>query len=81
MEHPAVKVARVTRFLDSLIQEHGDQLFVGFVFLSLVVLIWIFVRRRKRPVRDFPVVILPLGRAPIREVEPEPPPFEERHEE
>lgn len=77
MEHPVVYVARVTRFLDYLIQEHGDYLFLGFVFLCLPVITWIVVRRRKRPVHDIPVVILPLGNAPRREPDPEPPLFGE----
>lgn len=77
MEHPVVYVARVTKFLDHLIQEHGEYLFVGFVFLCLIIITWIVVRRRKRPVHDVPVVILPLGNAPRREPDPEPPLFEE----
>jgi hypothetical protein len=77
MEHPVVYVARATKFLDSLIQENGDYLFVGFVFLSLLVIVWMLARRRKRPVHEIPVVILPLGNAPRREPDPEPPPFED----
>ena len=77
MEHPVSYVARVTRFLDYLIQEHGDYLFVGLVFLCLLIIAWIVVRRRKGPVHEVPVVILPLGHAPQREPDPEPPPFEE----
>ena len=77
MEHPVSYVARVTKFLDHLIQEHGEYLFVGFVFLCLLIIAWIVVRRRKRPVHEVPVVILPLGNPPRREPDPEPPPFEE----
>ena len=78
MEHPVVYVARVTKFLDRLIQEHGEYLFFGLVILGLVLIAWIFVRRHKHPVHDIPVVILPLGGAPHREAESEPPPFEDR---
>jgi hypothetical protein len=78
MEHPVSYVARVTRFLDQLIQEHGEYLFVGFVFLSVLVITWIVVRRRKRPVHEVPVIILPLGQAPRRERDTEAPPFEEQ---
>ena len=78
MEHPVTHVARASKFLDSLIQEHGDYLFAGFVFLSLLVIVWMFSRRRKHPVHELPVMILPLGHAPKREPEPEPSPFEER---
>ena len=77
MEHPVVYVARVTKFLDQLIQEHGVYLFVGFVFLCLLLIVWMVVRRRKRPVHEVPVVILSLGNAPKREPDPEPPLFEE----
>ena len=77
MDHPVVYVARATKFVDNLIHEHGDYLFVGFVFLSLLVIGWILARRRKRPVHELPVVILPLDHAPGREPDPEPPLFEE----
>ncbi len=77
MDHPVVYVARATKFLDTLIHEHGDYLFVGFVFLSLLGIGWILARRRKRPVHELPVVILPLGHAPGRQPDPEPPLFEE----
>ena len=77
MEHPVTQIERATRFLDSLIQEHGDYLFAGLVFLSILVIGWMFARRRKHPVNELPVVILPLGHAPRREPEPEPSPFEE----
>lgn len=72
MEHPSQYVLQVTRFLDGLIEEHGHYLFMGFAVLCLVLLVWMFTRRRKQPVQDFPVVILPLGHAPKREPEPEP---------
>jgi hypothetical protein len=77
MEHPVLYLARVTKFLDGLIEEHGDYLFMGFVAFCFVVLVWMFTRRRKQPVHDFPVVILPLGNAPKREPEPEPVLFRE----
>ena len=77
MKHPVEIVARATKFLDRLIQDYGDYLFVGFVFVSLIFIAWIFARRRKRPAHEVPVVILPLGNAPRREPDPEPPPFEE----
>lgn len=71
-------VARFTKFLDRLIQDYGDYLFVGFFYLCVVLIAWIVVRRRKRPVHEIPVVVLPLGQAPRREPDPEPPPlFEE----
>jgi hypothetical protein len=77
MEHPVLYLARVTKFLDGLIAEHGHYLFMGFVFLCIAFLIWMFTRHRTRPVRDISVVILPLGHAPRREPEPEPVLFRE----
>lgn len=65
-------VVYVTRFLDSLIQEYGVYLYMGLVFLSEFVIVWLLVRPRKRPVHDFAVVILPLGQPPKREEEPPP---------
>jgi hypothetical protein len=60
-----------------MIQEHGDYLFVGFVFLGLLIITWIIVRRSRTTVHDIPVVILPLDNPPRREPDPEPPPFED----
>jgi hypothetical protein len=78
MDHPVFYVARLTRFLDRLIHDYGDYLFVGFFYLCVVLIAWMFMRRRKRPVHEIPVVVLPLGQAPRREPDPEPPPlFEE----
>ena len=71
-------VSRVTKFLDRMIQEHGDYIFVGFVFFCLLVVAVIILRRRKRSPHEIPVVILPLGQAPKSEPDPGPPPFEER---
>ncbi len=78
MEHPVQYLARVTKFLDRMIEEHGDQLFVVFGFICLGVIVWIFTRRRQQPVRDISVVVLPLGNAPRREPETDPPPFSDR---
>ena len=78
MEHPVQYLSRVTKFLDRMIEEHGDQLFVVFGFICLGVIVWIFARRRKHPVRDISVVVLPLGNAPRREPETDPPPFSDR---
>ena len=72
MEHPVLYLARVTKFLDGLIAEHGHYLFMGFVFLCIAFLIWMLTRHRTRPVHDISVVILPLGPAPRRELEAEP---------
>ncbi len=77
MEHPVLYLARVTKFLDGIIEEHGHYLFMGFVFLCIAFLIWMLTRRRTRPVHDISVVILPLGHASRREHEPEPVLFRE----
>ena len=39
MEHPVQYLARVTKFLDRMIEEHGDQLFVVFGFICLGVIV------------------------------------------
>ena len=39
MQHPVFYLARVTKFLDRLIQEQGDYLFAGFVVVCAVVLV------------------------------------------
>ncbi len=72
MEHPVFYLARVTKFLDGIIEEHGHYLFMGLVAFCFVLLVLMFTRRRTRPVHDISVVILPLGPAPRRELEPEP---------
>ena len=72
MEHPSQYVLKVTRVLDGIIAEHGFYLFMGFAVLCFLLLVWMFTRRRTRPVHDISVVILPLGHAPRREPEPEP---------
>lgn len=77
MQHPVFYLARVTKFLDRLIQEQGDYLFAAFVVVCAVVLVWMFTRRRKHPVHEMSVVILPLGHAPKRDPQPEPVLFRE----
>ena len=80
MEHPNADVLSVTKFLDFLIQEYGHLLFIWFGYVCLFILAWIFLRRRKGPVHDVRVVILPLylGRKsePKPEWSPFPRPFE-----
>ena len=71
MEHPSQYVLKATRVLDGIIAEHGFYLFMGFAVLCFLLLVWMFTRRRTRPVHDISVVILPLGHAPKREPEPE----------
>ncbi len=78
MEHPVQYLTVVTKFLDRMIEEHGDRLFVAFGFICLGVIAWILIRRRRHPVQDFSVVILPLGLAPRKETERFPEPFEDR---
>lgn len=80
MEHPTHYVLKVTRFLDGVIEEHGHYLFMAFAFCCVVFLVWMFTRRRTRPVHDISVVILPLGPAPRREPEPEPVLFRDKEE-
>ena len=77
MEHPVQYVERVTRFLDRLIEEHGDSLFVVFGFICLGIILYVLIRRRRHPVYDIPVSILPLGQPSKRKSEQDSPPFEE----
>lgn len=73
MQHPVVYLTRVTKFLDSLIQEHGDYLFVAFFFLCVLFLAWFFARRRKhRASGGISMVIFPIGHAPRNQPEQEP---------
>jgi hypothetical protein len=78
MQHPVQYLTVVTKFLDRMIEEHGDRLFVVFGFFCLGVIAWILTRKRKHPVQDFSVVILPFGIAPRKETEHLPGPFEDR---
>ena len=73
MEHPVQYLVRITRFLDKLIQEQGDYLFLGFAFLCLFFIGWILTRRRKRPLPDIPVVILFFEqKVPSEQIKPSP---------
>lgn len=78
MEHPVKYLDRVTRFLDQIIQDQGIYILLVFTWLCFGIIIWIFVRRRKHLAQNISVTILPLGQAPGREPEQEPPPLEER---
>ena len=78
MQHPVQYLAVVTKFLDRMIEEHGDQLFMVFAFVCLGVVGWILTRKRRHPVQDFRVIILPLHVARRREPERLPEPFEDR---
>lgn len=74
MQHPVEHLARFTRKLDELIEQHGDRLFVVFAFGCLVFLAWFLVRRRRRPplrVLRTTVVLLPFNFTPRREPDEE----------
>ena len=47
MEHPVMYLARVTKFLDGLIQEHGVYLFMGFLVVFAVVAARLVAQGRK----------------------------------
>ena len=78
MQHPVQYLTVVTKFLDRMIEEHGDRLFVVFTFVCLGVIAWILTRKRKHPVQAFSVVILPFNIAPRKETEHLPGPFEDQ---
>jgi hypothetical protein len=71
MDHPVVYVAHRTKFLDSLIQEQGVNLFVWLVFLCLLVIVWIFACQRKRPIQGLQVARHLPGIAPGPKPDPE----------
>ncbi len=70
MEHPVQYLTVVTKFLDRMIEEHGDQLFMVFTFLCLGWIAWRLSRKRERPVQDAFVVVLTLPGSPRRPSEP-----------
>ena len=73
MQHPVVYLERVTKFLDFLIQEYGDYLFVAFFFVCLLFLAWFFARRRTyRGNGGISMVIFPVGHTTGNKPEPEP---------
>ena len=69
MQHPVQHLTVVTKFLDRLIEEEGDRLFMAFAFIALGLIAWILLRPRKHPVQDFRIIILPFGIAPRRDTE------------
>jgi hypothetical protein len=80
MERHTQPILIVTSFLGRIIQEYGHYLFMGFAYFCFALLIWMFTRRRKRPVHDISVVILPLSPAPRRDPVSEPVLFREHSE-
>jgi hypothetical protein len=72
MQHPVLD--RFFHFLDRMIQEHGDQLFVVFAYICFGVIMWILARRRKQPPHGISVIILPPEERPKRNSDPDPPP-------
>lgn len=76
MKHPVEYLARVTRKLDELIRDHGDQLFLVFAFGCLVLIAWLLARRRARPPAPVPrtfIVMLPFSFGPRPERDEERP--------
>ena len=73
MQHPVFYVKIVTNFLDAMIRDYGDYLFIAFGWFCILLIIWMFTHRRRHPVHDISLIILPLGQAPRRE--PELPPI------
>ncbi len=73
MQHPVFYLERVTKFLDFMIQEYGDYLFVAFFFLCVLFLAWFFARRQKHRASSagggISMVIFPVGQAPRTKAE------------
>ncbi len=70
MEHPVQYLMVVTKFLDRMIEEHGDQLYTVFAFFCLGWIVWKLTRKRERLVQNAFVVILTLPGSPKRPSEP-----------
>lgn len=81
MEHPIQYLLLVTRFLDRMIKENGDQIFVTLGLVGIGVCGWILTRPHRHLGHTNHVIIVPIG-IPSRH-DPEPsiqPPVDERHD-
>lgn len=72
MEYSVLSVARITGFLNRLIQDGGERACAGFVFSRLMLVAWIMASPCIRSTRDFLAVTLRLAR-PRPEPETDPP--------
>ena len=62
MQHPVELVGELGKFVDRLIHEQGDYLFLVWTFLSLAVIAWIIGRkRRSKPGTPGHIIIVPAS--------------------
>ena len=70
--HPVHALAPVFKWLDELIRDHGDQLYMALVYLSVPVIVWILCGGlRRKPSARQPHTSIIIIQAPER---PPPPP-------
>ena len=72
--NPATVLDPVFRFLNGVIAEYGDYLFLAFVWLSLLVLAWVFSGGLRRKFPNQPHVCPSLGIVIQPHTPPSPPP-------
>jgi hypothetical protein len=72
--NPATVLDPVFHFLDGIIAEYGDYLFLAFVWLSLLVLAWVFSGGLRRKFPNQPHVRAGIGIVIQPHAPPSPPP-------
>lgn len=65
MQHPVELVGELGKFVDIMIHEQGDYLFLVWTFLSLAVIAWI-IGRKRRSKRGTPGHIIIVPSSPSR---------------
>ena len=85
MQHPVELVGKLGKFVDRLIHEQGDFLFLVWTFLSLAVIAWILGRKRpSKPGTPGHIIVVPASppRPPVPQTQlsnhPNYPPESER---
>jgi len=71
------KFGDLPRFLDSLIQDYGDYLFVVVANIGVAVVIWILVRRRRSTAGQAHVAVFLQRTQAKQDPESEPHPFDD----
>jgi hypothetical protein len=59
MEHPIHYLRPVLEFLEHLIRDQGDYLFIGLVYACMIFLAWYLVQPKPHPAKEYRIVILP----------------------
>ena len=73
--HPVQMLDPVYRFLDGMIEEHGHLLYLGLVYVSIPLIVWILSgglrRKNSRPEAHTSIIVIHTPTRPS----PEPPPI------